>query len=259
MWNLHIREYGSPQNPTIVFLHGFPFNSSMWEPQIQHLSANYHILAYDHRGHGLSGLGTGHYTVEFFVDDLLDVVTSKNISNAFICGLSMGGYIALRAMEKFPERFRGLILADTRSETDTNEARLKRAANIKIVEEKGVSDFCEGFLKAILTPDTLQKNPVVTDKVRKMIMTTPPTAIMGTLLALAGRTDTTASLSKITVPTLILVGEKDAVTPPDAAKAMHEKIAGSKLVTIPHAGHVSNLENPEAFNQALLVFLNSAV
>jgi 3-oxoadipate enol-lactonase len=239
----------------VVFIHGFPFSQTMWTPQVQVLLGEYHLFTYDNRGHGKSDVGDGRYMLEFFVDDLIGLLDAWKIEKAVLCGLSMGGYIALRAVERNPERVKGLVLADTRSEADSNEAKLKRAANIRTVKEKGVSVFAEGFLKAVFAPHSLATKPQIVDNIRQVINANSPEGICGTLLALASRTDTTASLSKIQVPTLILVGDQDPVTPPAASESMHQLITGSELHVLSIAAHLSNLENPEEFNTHLIDFL----
>lgn len=255
--DVHINyvERGLPQGLPVVFIHGFPFNHSMWEPQMLALPNEYRAIAFDVRGHGDSDVADGIYSIEFFVDDLIALLDHLVLNQVVVCGLSMGGYIALRAIERHPERFKGVILCDTRSEADSNEGKVKRSASIKAVKTNGVKAFVEGFLKAVFAPQTFQSNPTAIETVRKMMEANSPLGICGTLLALAARTDTTASLSAIKVPTLILVGEHDTLTPVLASQAMHEKVAGSELVVIPNAAHMSNIENPEVFNTALLKFL----
>jgi 3-oxoadipate enol-lactonase len=161
----------------------------------------------------------------------------------------------LRAMERNPERVRALILCDTRSEADSNEAKLKRAAGIRTIKKDGIGPFAEGFLKGAFAPQSFQTRPATIEAIRQIILANPALGISGTLLALATRTDTTLALPKIQVPTLILVGEQDAITPPAAARAMHDHIRNSELHVIPDAGHMSNLENPTAFNNCLKAFL----
>jgi len=215
----------------------------------------FHAIAYDLRGHGKSEAGDGQFTLELFVDDLLALLDYFQIAKVLLCGLSLGGYIALRAAERNPERLRGLILCDTKSEAEGNEAKLKRAANVKLVKAQGAAAFAEGLLKSLFAPSTFENNPVVVEKISSLIEGTSPLSIAGTLLALASRTDTTESLSKLAVPTLILVGEEDQITPVSHSKSMHEKIPGSRLAVIPQAGHLSNLENPDEFNRHFLEFL----
>jgi pimeloyl-ACP methyl ester carboxylesterase len=148
------------------------------------------------------------------------------------------------------------VLCDTRSEADTDEAKLKRAAGMLSVKKTGSAPFADGWLKVVFAPETLTKKSAAVEMIRGIIAHTPPLSIAGTLLALASRTDTSRSLASITVPTLILVGEHDAATPPSASLSMHEKIRTSSMHIVPGAGHMSNLENVEFFNAKLLAFLH---
>jgi pimeloyl-ACP methyl ester carboxylesterase len=168
----------------------------------------------------------------------------------------MGGYIALRAIERNPDRFSALVLCDTMSMADSNEAKIRRANSVKMIKKEGVGRFAEGFLKAVFAPRTFDEKPDVVDEIRKTVLSNYPLVICGTLLAMAGRTDTTEALSKISVSTLIMVGEHDAVTPPAAAKVMHDRIPNSKLHIIENAAHMSNLENPGRFNEHLAKFID---
>lgn len=244
-------------NPTsIVLIHGFPFSREMWKPQVEFLEQSYQVITYDLRGHGKSGVGDGQYFMEYFVDDLIALLEHLKISSSILCGFSMGGYIALRAIERNPEKFKGLILADTKSEADSNEAKIKRSVGLRVVKSQGVAPFGEGFLKGALAPETFNAKPDLVEKLRSIICSNKPIGVCGALLALAGRSDTTAALSKISVPTLILVGEKDAITPPSASSMMKEKIPNSQLGIISGAGHLSNLENTKEFNLKLKEFLS---
>ena len=252
---LEVQTYGSKNHPPVVFIHGFPFNSHMWDAQAVLLEKDFFVVTYDQRGHAKSGAGDGQFPLEFLVDDLIGVLDSLNLSKVILCGLSMGGYIALRAIERNPQRVLGLVLCDTRSEADSNEAKLKRAANIKTVKGEGVAAFSEGFLKAVFPSESFTDRKEAVDKTRLMINASPPLGVAGALLALATRTDTTASLPNIHIPTLILVGEKDGITPVAAAESMKTKISGSQMFVIPGAGHLSNMDNPTVFNTHLKTFL----
>lgn len=247
---------GIGNETSIVLIHGFPFSREMWNPQVEFLEKKYKVITYDLRGHGKSGVGDGQYFMESLVDDLITLLDHLKISTSVICGFSMGGYIALRALERNPEKFKGLILADTKSEADSNEAKLKRYAGLKLIKSKGIAPFADGFLKGSLAPETITAKPALVENLRSIILANHPIGICGALLALASRTETTAVLSKIGVPTLILVGEKDAITPPSVSAMMKEKIPGSQLEIISRAGHLSNLENPEEFNLILKDFLS---
>lgn len=250
-------ERGSAAGLPVVFIHGFPFSHRMWDPQMKALPNNVRAISYDVRGHGDSQVADGQYTIEFFVDDLIALLDHLVVDKAVICGLSMGGYIALRATERHPDRVRALVLADTKSGPDNNEARIRRSVSMHAVKSEGVPAFAENFSKAIFAPDTFKDQPQTVAFVKDLIRTNTILGICGTLLALAARTDTTPSLKNIAVPTLVLVGELDALTPPTDAEALHAGIAGSKLVRIPHAAHMSNLENEAAFNTALTGFLRA--
>lgn len=239
----------------VVFVHAFPLSRRMWEPQIDWLKEGFRAIAYDIRGFGQSEVGDGQYTMELFAEDLIALLDHLKIEKAVLCGLSMGGYIVLRAAEKNPDRVSGLILADTKAEADTNEARLKRAAAVKAVKKDGAAAFAETFARTVFTPRTLSAGSPVVETVKAVIRSTSPLGICGALLAMAGRTDAAAFLPTISVPTLILVGEHDALTPPANAKALRNAIPGSELKILPEAAHLSSLENPAVFNQHLLDFL----
>jgi pimeloyl-ACP methyl ester carboxylesterase len=239
----------------VLFLHGFPFSHEMWKPQLEAVEKQYRAIAYDLRGHGASFVGDGQFTIEGHVDDLIAMLDFLKLQKTIVVGLSMGGYITLRALERNPERFLAAVLCDTRSEADSDEGRLKRAAGIAAVKKNGSAGFADGFVKAVFAEESLKTKSAQVETIRKIISYTPPLSIAGTLLALAARTDTTASLSKVKIPTLILVGEHDAITPPPASRAMHEKIPGSEMHIVPRAAHMSNLENSDFFNEKLLSFL----
>jgi 3-oxoadipate enol-lactonase len=242
-------------DPPVVFIHGFPFALEMWNPQIEFLKDKYRVIAYDIRGHGSSDDVDGQYTIEFFVDDLIALLDHLKIPKATLCGLSMGGYIALRAIERNPERVSSLILCDTGPQADSNEVKLRRVANMKAVKTNGVKAFAESFLKAIFRPESFESRPYEVEAIRRMIESNSEIGIRGTLLALSCRTDTTDSLDLIRVPTLIMVGETDKVCPPKLSELMDSKISGSQIHILPNAAHISNLENTEEFNTHLSNFL----
>jgi 3-oxoadipate enol-lactonase len=255
--DLYFTDSGNPSQDAIVFIHGFPFSHEMWNQQIDLLKKDYRVIAYDLRGHGRSGVGDGQYAFEFFVDDLIGLLDHLKIGKAVLCGLSIGGYIALRAVERNPERVKGLILCDTQSGPDSNEAKLRRAATIKAVKTDGVNVYAEGLVKALFTPVSFTTKADVVERIKETVRSTSSVGICGTLLALAGRTDTTPSLPSIKIPVCILVGEHDPITPPRLSEEMHGKIPNSEFHVVLNAAHLSNLENPNAFNKHLLDFLRT--
>ena len=244
---LHYIDIGVSTATPVVFIHGFPFNHKMWTfpgGQTEALTSTHRVIAYDVRGHGESEVGDGQYTIEQFVDDLIGLLDHLSISKAVAVGLSMGGYIALRAAERNPDRFRALVLCDTKSEGDSNEAKIKRASSIKAVKANGPQLFAQNFVAGVFTPESFNERPDVVKAIQSIIERTAPLSLCGTMLALAARTDTTSSLTGIAIPTLIMVGERDVLTPPAASQAMKEKIPNSEIHIIPNAAHLSNMENP---------------
>lgn len=254
--SLTYHESGPQNAPAVVFLHAFPLSSKMWEAQQKALSDKFHTVAYDMRGFGRSEPGDGQTPLEFFVDDLMDLLDFLKLKQVILCGLSMGGYVALRAIERHPERVSGLILCDTRTEADSNQSKLKRAASVRLIKQKGLAAFSQGFLKIALAPETLQEKPGLVTWLKETIHAQNPLGVCAGLLAMAARTDTTHVLASIRVPTLVVTGEKDTFSPPELAKSLSQKIPDASYQIVPRAGHLSNLEQPGAFNQALVDFLD---
>ena len=248
---------GNRSAKPLVFIHGFPMDHSMWKPQTDYFSKTCFVVSYDVRGLGRSRAEDGQYTLESYVDDLFAVMDGLKIGKAVVCGLSMGGYIALRGMERQPERFSGLVLCDTRSEADSDEAKVKRAGTVGHLKKTGLAGFAQEFVKSVFSRKTLQTRPDFVEAAAGLIRKNSVTGVCGALLALAARTDTTRGLEKISVPTLVLVGQEDKITPPSAAEAMQKKIPGALLRAVPDASHFSNLDNPEVFNGFLDAFFRN--
>lgn len=247
-----------PENaPSIVFIHGFPLNKSMWNKQIEALCNSYQTIAYDIRGHGNTDNGNVKFSIELFVSDLISFMDALNIDQTILCGLSMGGYIALNAIQNHPARFSALVLCDTNCTADIPAAVLKRMLAIDDIKVGTTGKYADVSLTKLFAAESFTKNIDAIALAREMIMTTSKQSLMGSLNALAVRKETCARLNEINVPVMILVGKEDIVTPPEAAKFMHENIKGSLLKIIDHAGHLSNMENPEEFNLQLKQFLSS--
>lgn len=240
--------------PTIILIHGFPLNKSMWNRQMEKLEADYRVIAYDVRGHGKSDSGDDDFSIELFGQDLILLMDALKIEKAMLCGLSMGGYIALNAIENYPERFTALVLSDTNCAADTPESKEKRMKAIESIRKNGVEKYADDSLKKLFAPESFTTNSKEVDKAREMISTTSKQSLYNTLHALAKRKETCSKLPVIKVPVLILVGKEDIITPPEAAHSMHEKIKDSYLHIINHAGHLSNLEKPGEFNEQLKTF-----
>ena len=248
-------DHGPEGAPVIILIHGFPFNKSMWNGQVAALMDNYRVIAYDIRGHGNSDPGIDDFFIELFVNDLVRFMEKLGIEKPILCGLSLGGYIALNAVLKYPARFDGLILNDTQCIADTPEIKENRCLAIIHIKEKGVEQYAEESIKKLFASGTFAKKENVIHAVKEMIINTPKRTLCNTLHALAERKEMCTRLHEINIPVLIMVGKEDKITPAAAAQEMHEKIRDSMLKIIQHAGHVSNLENPIAFNFQLIKFL----
>src|SRR6185436_8620610 len=242
----------------IVLIHGYPFNRSLWTEQIPSLSNSHRIIAPDLRGFGDSDASQDTSTMNQLAADVAALMGHLEIPRATIGGLSMGGYVALAFYKQFHARVRALVLADTRAQADTEEAKQTRAQQAEKALSEGMAGIADAMLPKLLTPETVSKRPEVVKRVRDMMLKTKPEGAAAALLGLAEREDQTELLSRVTSPTLILVGAEDAITPVADSEKMRDCIAGSRLVVIENAGHVSNLERTEQFNEALLKFLRES-
>ena len=246
-------------NIPVIFLHGFPFDKTMWELQLEFLKFTYRLIACDIRGFGKS---TDEYTplsIDLFTDDLIKFMDKLQIEKAIVCGLSMGGYIALNAVKRFPCRFEALVLSDTQCIADTAEGKAKRYKVIEDIKENGAAKFNEGFIKNVFHPDSPVNKKEIVDQLTEVVFANSQEIIIQGLTALAERSETCSSLEEINIPTLILCGREDVVTPLAQSESMNAAIKGSKLQIIENAGHVSSLEQPHDFAKYLSEFLAGLV
>jgi 3-oxoadipate enol-lactonase len=251
-------DFGTGDMP-IIFIHGFPFDKSMWDEQMEHLKKTHRVIAYDIRGYGKSSAGEDEQSIRLFADDLLNFMDALNIEKAIVCGFSMGGYTLLSATSRYAKRFEALILCDTQCIADSAELKEKRNEIIAQVKAGKINDFTETFLGSVFCNESMQLKPEIVDKARAIILNTSPFTIMGGLAAISQRWETFTTLCEINVPTLILCGREDNVTPVEQAEFMHKHIENSELNIIENAGHMSNLEQPEQFNKYLGNFIKSLV
>lgn len=249
------RDVGEVNAPAIIMIHGFPFNKSMWNEQMESLRGDCRVVAYDVRGHGESDAGDEAFSIELFVQDLLELMDALNIRKAMLCGFSMGGYIALNAVINYPDRFNALVLSDTSCMADTPEGRENRLKAIESLRENGKKAYADGSIEKLFAPESLRTKREEIAAVKEMILATPQQTIVKTLHSLRERRETCSRLPEVSVPVLILVGKEDAITPPSAAELMHKKLKGSRLCVIEHAGHLSSLENPDTFLNELKRFI----
>ncbi len=255
--NLNIAYTDTGIGRPVVLIHGYPFNRSLWTEQVEALSSTCRVIAPDLRGFGESDAAAT-ATMNEMAQDVAQLMDHLEITQAAIGGLSMGGYVALAFYKQFPSRVRALVLADTRAQADSEEAKQTRAQQAKKALDEGMAGIADSMLPKLLTPETVSKHPEIVKRVRDMMLKTKPEGAAAALRGMAERDDQTDLLPKISVPSLILVGAEDAITPVADSEKMHQAIAGSRLVVLENAGHVSNLERTEQFNNALLEFLNES-
>jgi pimeloyl-ACP methyl ester carboxylesterase len=245
---------------TLVFIHGFPLNPSMWDPQVAGMPPlGWRVIVPELRGFG-EGLGDPPVTsIDDYAGDTIDLLDRLHVDTAVICGLSMGGYIAFSMFRHAPNYFRAMVLADTRSQGDTPEAVAGRKSMQQLVRDKGAAAVAEALLPKLVGDTTRRDRPAIVDAVRKQIIGNSPEAIAGALAALMTRLDSTPTLSTIRCPVQIIVGDEDTITPPPLGEQMHRDIPGSELTVIKGAGHMSNMEQPAVFNDTLARFLDHRV
>ncbi len=243
----------------VIFIHGFPFDKSSWQPQVDGLKENHRVISYDIRGFGKSEAGPEEMSMGLFADDLISLMDALQIKKAVVCGLSMGGYILLNAVIRYPQRFSAVILSDTQCIADSPEVKLKRFKTGQMIERGGKEDFATSFLKTVFCKESLSTKTDLLQKIKETILSTPEKSIIEALNALSHRHEMCGWLRKITVPTLILVGKEDAITPPVQSEFLLNKIPNAMLYYIDNAGHLSNLEQSEKFNTHLETFLSEKV
>jgi pimeloyl-ACP methyl ester carboxylesterase len=240
----------------VVLLHAFPLNRTMWEPQIATLFGECRCIVPDLRGFGESPAG-GPYSMDRFADDVVALLDALQIPQAVIGGLSMGGYVAFNIWRRHRARVRALLLADTRAAADTAEGRQKRGELIALAKSDGATAVADKQITGLTGKTTREKQPELVDRLRSIMAAERVEGIVGALEAMRDRPDSTPLLAGIDVPTLVVVGEEDTITPVKEARAMHQGIRASRLEIIPSAGHLSNVERPAAFNAALSDFVGS--
>jgi len=241
------------EGPWVVLSHSLACSVAMWTPQVAALKSRYRVLSFDTRGHGGSDAPAGAYSLDQLAGDVHGLLTALKVERPHFVGLSMGGMIGMTFALKYPGLLRSLVLCDTSSRIPP-EAQPVWDDRIRIATTQGMEPLVEPTLKRWFTEAMLARRPPVVDEVAAMIRATPPTGYAGCCHAIP-KINTTGRLHEIRCPIQIIVGEQDVGTPVAMSRAIHEAAPGSELVVLPNASHLSNLEQPEAFNRALLDFL----
>ncbi|MGZ8404102.1 MAG: alpha/beta fold hydrolase [Nitrospira sp.] len=242
---------------SIIFLHAFPLNRTMWAEQEKAFSSQFRVVTIDLRGHGESDAPLWRYTLDQAADDVIGLLDHLSIRQAVFVGLSMGGYVLFTLYRKYADRVKGLVLADTRAQADTAEGKEARFQMAQTAYQKGPSAIADIMIPKLLSPATVQTKPGLVRHVRAMIEGNQISGIAGDLMAMAERPDSVTLLKQITCPAQIIVGELDLPTPPSDAKLMADLIPNARLAIIPAAAHLSNLEKPDTFNNTVSEFVGN--
>lgn len=241
---------------SIIFLHGFPFDQNMWDAQGEFLKNDFLCVTYDIRGLGKSDPGDGQFTMEMLADNCLTIIAELKLDKPVLCGLSMGGYLGFRVLERAQEIFSAAILCDTRAESDSDTAKLKRASGVNQINAEGVEKFVEEFVPNCFSEkyktEKVNEYNVYLERSKK----SNPSGVKGCLLAMQGRTSVTASLPNFKIPILLLCGEDDKLTPPEEMRSISDKIHTSKYLIVPGSGHMTPIENPNFVNTSIKDFLS---
>jgi pimeloyl-ACP methyl ester carboxylesterase len=254
---LHYLDAGSG-SPPVVLLHAFPLHSGMWDSQVAALAPHWRVVAPDLPGFGSTDPLPGRpasVTIDGFADLVVGLLAELGLGPVVVGGLSMGGYVAFAVLRRHPEVVSGLVLADTRPGPDTPEVAERRTNQQHQVAAGGIADLVESMLGTLLSDDTRAHRPEVVERARALMLANPPEGVIASLEAMKGRGDSTPLLATVDVPALVVVGEHDVPSPPEVATEMAGAIPGARLEILTGAGHLSNLEAPEAFNRALESFL----
>jgi len=244
----------------ILFVHGYPLNRQIWKPQSDNLADFVYMIAPDLRGHGDSEPVPGPYSMDLLAEDLnalLDVLEIRQ--KVILCGLSMGGYVALAFWRKYANRLRALILTATRAAPDSPEAQADRDQAAAAVRKGGSELVIAGMLPRLLAPETLRKNPALGEQIGAIMRSTSQAGILGDLAGMRDRLDSRPDLPNIDLPTLVLHGQEDQIVPIQEARDMYAALPNARLHLIPRAGHLLNMEQPALFNAAIRSFITSNV
>jgi len=244
--------------PVLLLIHGFPLCRRMWHPQIKALvSAGFRVITPDLRGFGESDTPDGPYSMDLFADDMVALLDHLGIEAAVVGGMSMGGYILFSLLERYRARVKGACFITTRANADDEAGKERRLALARDVLKFGPQMAAEAFVQLLFAEESLVERPKLVGEVYGWMTANDSRGIAGGLLAMRERKDYTSLLTGFTLPALAIGAEGDKAAPPDNARTIAAGIPGCRLAIIPYAGHMANIENPGAFNTALIDFLRS--
>lgn len=273
--DLHVRTAGSADEGTVIFVHGFPFDGSIWDLQLEGLPPGWRGIAPDLRGFGRSPLGIGELpsgrsggagvaypeevvlTMDAAAGDVAELIERYAEGPAVVCGMSMGGYVAFALLRHRPELVRGVILMDTRPGPDDDEGRENRRRMASTARTSGSEPIASAMLGSLISDQTRKRYPQVVEKLRAIMEATAPETIVAALAGMAARHDFTPELADLSVPALVIVGAEDSITPPAQARAMAEALPQARLEIVEGAAHLPGLENADLVNRLIADFLKT--
>ena len=240
----------------LVLLHAFPLSSAMWLAQRESLASRFRVITPDLRGFGGSALGTAEPSVDVMADDVAALLDTKRIERAVVGGLSMGGYVTLAFSRRHAERVLGVVLADTKATADPEATRNTRIrASERLESEANVTVLLEDLLPKLVGPTTMRQRALIYGRVRGLVQSAPPQAAAWAQRAMAERPDSLGALTAMRAPALVIQGAEDTIMTEEDARAMAEALPNAELTMIPRSGHLTAVEQPELFNEAVTEFV----
>jgi len=256
--NLRIAYKETGRGVPIIFVHGFPLNHQLWEPQLSGLKETMHVIALDLPGHGESEARSNAYLMNLVANDVNGFIDALGITTpVVICGHSLGGYMLGQFYQVYGKRLSGLIFTATRASPDSEAARLNRDRLVALARQSGTQALVEDVLPKLMSPKTYKRRPELVDEVRGIMRTTSLEGMVGDLLGMRARPDTHDLLRKVNVPSLVIHGTDDQLIPLSEGERIKDMIPGARMCVIPEAGHLPNLEQPELFNHAVIEFIKN--
>ncbi len=252
---LFYHDQGPKNGMPLLLIHGFPLDSEMWQAQLSANLPGMRLIVPDLRGFGQSTAVDGPGSIDTYAGDMIALLDHVGIKRAAVVGLSMGGYVAFALWRKDPDRVRALVLLDTRAEADSAEAKTNRNKMMEIARRDGAEAIADELMPKLLSPANLKRREIV-DPLRQIIVRQSVEAIVAALHAMRDRSDSSGILNAIGVPAMVLVGEEDQMTPPSVARTIVEGMVNASMLVVPRAGHMSNIENPDSVNDAVVDFLS---
>lgn len=243
---------------TLLLAHAFPLAGSMWEPQFKAAPAGWRLIAPDLRGFGGSTMDEEPESpsMDDYAGDIIDLLRELGIQSAVVGGCSMGGYVTFAVARQAPRMLRGLVLANTRAGADSLQGRANRKGLLAVLDREGAPGVAREMTSKLIGKTSAEERPDVESNVRMLIKQQSAPAIRGAALRMMDRPDSFATLKQITVPALVITGAEDALIPVEESQKMADVLPMAELVVVRRAGHLANVEDPEAFNTALTSFLS---